>query len=552
MASARAGCRRLTRAHAPAAQARREIARLLEPDIHRRDQLLEALHLLHDAHGHLTADLLAALAERLGLSVAEVHEVASFYHHFDIVRDAAAPPALTVRVCDSMTCRMFGAEALCDELRAALPDARIQRVPCIGRCERAPAAMVRRQPVAPASAQAVQDAVAAGRFEEAPPPVPSLEQARCDGAYAQLLRLVRGDIGAEDVLRVLERSALPGLGGAGFPAGRKWRLVLEQPRPRYLAVNIDEGEPGTFKDRFLLEQSPHPLFEGLLIAAHVVEADAVYLYIRDEYPGIRRMLAEQLEALRESPPAPLPRIELRRGAGSYVCGEESAMIESIEGRRGQPRLRPPFLAQRGLFGRPTLEHNMETLHWVPRLLERGAEWYLGHGAHGRCGLRSYSLSGRIRRPGLYQAPAGTTARELIEEHGGGMLEGHALYGYFPGGAAGGILPASMADVPLDFGTLEEHGCFLGSGAVIVLSDRDAARDAAACAMEFFAHESCGKCTPCRVGTVRAAELMRAAHWDAGLMEELSHTMRDASICGLGQAAPNPMQSVLRHFPQEVA
>ena len=533
-------------------RAREEVDRVLGPGCHRREQLLEALHALHDAHGHLDPDSMAALAERLGLSAVEVYEVASFYHHFDIAGSDDLPPEITVRVCDSITCKLFGAGNLARSLATALPDVRIQHVPCIGRCAQAPAVMVRRRPVAPATVDAVQDAISSGDLEESPPVVPGLVRAREQGAYGQLLRLHAGEISPEEVLRTLERSGLPGLGGAGFPAGRKWKFVLQEPAPRYLAVNIDEGEPGTFKDRILLERSPHPLFEGMLIAARVIGAEAIYLYVRDEYPGIRRMLSEQIEALREEAPVELPRIELRRGAGSYVCGEESAMIESIEGRRGQPRLRPPYLAQRGLFGRPTLAHNMETLYRVPQILEKGADWYLDHGDHGRHGLRSYSLSGRVCRPGLYEAPAGITARCLIEEYGGGMADGHSLYGYFPGGAAGGILPASLADVPLDFGTLEEHGCFLGSGAVIVLSDQDRARDAASCAMDFFVHESCGKCTPCRVGTERAARLMRARRWDATLMEELSEVMRDSSICGLGQAAPNPMQSVLRHFPSEVS
>ncbi len=543
---------RRRRGHTVTPEARAEVAQLLDGRPTRRDQLLESLHAIQDFYGSLSAAHLAALAERLKLSVAEVYEVASFYHHFDVVPDGAEPPPeLTIRVCESITCALFGAEALAAELTERLPEARIQKVSCIGRCADAPVAVVRRYPVEQATAETVCAAVEQAHLEDLEPAAPTYTEACNQGAYTQLQRLLDGALGTDDLLQVIEQADLRGLGGAGFPVARKWRIVRDYPKPRLLAVNIDEGEPGTFKDRYYLEHQLHPFLEGVLIAAHVIEAEEVYLYIRDEYAGARAMLAGALQDLQENFPHPLPTLELRRGAGAYVCGEESAMIESIEGKRGMPRLRPPYIAECGLFGRPTLEHNLETLLWVPKILEQGADWYCSQGRHGRQGLRSYSLSGRVRKPGVYLAPAGITVRELIEEYGGGMSPGHELYGYFPGGASGGMLPAELADVPLDFGTLEEYGCFLGSGAIIVLSQHDQARDAALNAMQFFAHESCGKCTPCRVGTAKAVTLMREPQWDADLLNELSDTMRDASICGLGQAAPNPAQSILRYFPKEV-
>ena len=362
---------------------------------------------------------------------------------------------------------------------------------------------------------------------------------------------MNGEVSAEEVLSELENSNLRGLGGAGFPAGRKWKIVNEQPAPRIMAVNIDEGEPGTFKDRVYLERDPHRFLEGMLIAANVVGTDSIYIYLRDEYAGIRKLLTQELQKLQASSPTELPQIELRRGAGAYICGEESAMIESIEGKRGMPRLRPPFVAQVGVFGRPTLEHNMETLYWVRDIVEKGANWFTSHGRNGRKGLRSFSVSGRVKKPGMHLAPAGITMKELIDEFCGGMLDGHEFYGYFPGGASGGILPASMGDIPLDFDTLNEHGCFIGSAAIIVFSDQDKARDLARNAMQFFSHESCGKCTPCRVGTSKAVKLMDKANWDQPLMQELAQTMYDASICGLGQAAANPMNSVINYFPDEL-
>jgi formate dehydrogenase len=518
-----------------------------------RDLLIEHLHRIQDANGHLSAAHLTALADEMNLSAAEVYEVASFYHHFDLVREGATPPPpLTVRVCDSVSCELAGAGELLSALRSALGEGvRIQAVPCVGRCAEAPVAVLGQNPLAHATTESVAEAVSRKQTEAPLPEAIGYDAYRAAGGYRLPAQLASGDLDVETVIKALEDARLRGLGGAGFPAGRKWRIVRGYPGPRLMAVNIDEGEPGTFKDRHYLERDPHRFLEGMLVAARAVEAQTVYLYLRDEYAGCRALLARELERLRADPPCPLPELQLRRGAGAYICGEESAMIESIEGRRGMPRLRPPYIAEQGLFGRPTLEHNLETLFWVRGILERGAEWFAGHGRRGRTGLRSFSVSGRVREPGVHLAPAGITLRELIDEHCGGMAEGHELYAWFPGGASGGILPTSLANVPLDFGTLEEHGCFIGSAAIIVLSQQDSARAAALNAMRFFSHESCGKCTPCRVGTTKAAALMSEPVWDRTLLEDLCAAMGDASICGLGQAAPNPLRSVLRHFPEEI-
>ena len=534
------------------ASARAELHALLNTTSLVRERLIEYLHIIQDVRGCLPEALLAALAAGLKISLAEVFEVASFYHHFDVVKTGAAvPPQLTVRVCDSLACAMHGAEALVEKLGGILgPAVRVQRVPCVGRCECAPVAVVGQNPVDHATPERVMEKVGAGDTVAPVPAARRLADYRADGGYALYEACLRGDKSREETIAALEHAGLRGLGGAGFPAGRKWRLVAAQPGPRYLAINIDEGEPGTFKDRFYLEREPHAFLEGALIAAWAIGIEKIWIYLRDEYAGCRTLLTEELAALRMAFPAAQP-IELRRGAGAYICGEESAMIESLEGKRGMPRLRPPYLAEVGLFGRPTLEHNMETLHWVPEILRRSADWFVAQGRHGRKGLRSFSVSGRVAKPGVHLAPAGITLNELLIEYCGGMAPGHRLYGYFPGGASGGILPASLADLPLDFDTLQEHDCFIGSAAIVVFSQVDRARDLALNAMHFFAHESCGQCTPCRVGTARAAELMAAETWDAAILEELARLMQDTSICGLGQAAPNPALSVLHHFPAEV-
>lgn len=535
-------------------QARTEIRELLGEKPRRRDLLIEHLHLIQDQYHCLSAAHLSALADEMRLSAAEVYEVASFYHHFDIVKEGETAPAnLTVRVCDSMTCAMFGAEALINKLKQILgSDVRVQRVPCVGRCETAPVAVVGTRPVLNATTDPVVKAVEQNETQATPDAGIGYLDYIKQGGYATLAKCLAGKLDAEFVLTTLQDSGLRGLGGAGFPVGKKWRIVKDQPEPRLMAINIDEGEPGTFKDRYYLEQDPHRFLEGALIAACIVGIDEIYLYLRDEYAGIRALLERELVELKKHAPHPLPPIQLRRGAGAYICGEESAMIESIEGKRGMPRLRPPFVAQVGLFGRPTLEHNMESLYWIRDILEKGAGWLTSQGRHGRQGLRSFSVSGRVNKPGVHFAPAGITVRELIDEYCDGMLAGHEFYGYFPGGASGGILPASMGDIALDFDTLNEHGCFIGSAAVIIFSDRDRARDLALNAMRFFKHESCGQCTPCRVGATKAVHLMKQASWDRTLLDELAGVMMDASICGLGQAAPNPMQCVMKYFPEEIS
>jgi len=535
-----------------------DVQSLVGPGPYRRDLLIEYLHRINDAQGQLGTPQLAALAELLKLAQTEVYEVASFYHHFDVVRDDAGPaPKLTVRVCDGLACEMAGASKLLDKLPALLgADVRVIAAPCVGRCEQAPAAVVHQHPLAQATVESVQAAVQAGHTRDEPAPYIGRAEYEAAGGYALLRDCVEGRRSVESAIKSMEDAGLRGLGGAGFPAGRKWRLVRAEAAPRLMAVNIDEGEPGTFKDRWLLERDPHRFIEGLLIAAWAVDISAVYVYLRDEYHGCRTLLEAELASIRANPPVPgLPLIELRRGAGAYICGEESAMIESIEGKRGLPRLRPPYVAQVGLFGRPTLEHNFETLYWVRELLEPGtggAADFAAQGRHGRKGLRRFSVSGRVAEPGVKLAPAGITLRELVDEYCGGMAPGHELYAYLPGGASGGILPASMADIPLDFDTLQPHGCFIGSAAVMVLSKADRVVDAARNLMRFFEHESCGQCTPCRNGTAKTRALIDEPKWDLPLLADLSQVMRDASICGLGQAAPNPVDCVVKYFPHELA
>jgi formate dehydrogenase len=534
-------------------QAREQIRALLGDRERRRDLLIEHLHLIQDRYGHLSAAHLAALAEEMRLALTEVYEVATFYAHFDVVKEGETPPpAVTVRVCDSLSCALKGAKRLFAELPNRLgPGVRVVRAPCMGACDHAPVCAVGHVQVVQADTGKV--AAAAARLPHPHVyPTPTPFDAYCrDGGYALLKSCLAGARSRDEITKIVSDAGLRGLGGAGFPTGRKWSLVRAEPAPRLFAVNADEGEPGTFKDRFYLERDPHRFIEGMLIAAWVVEAADTYVYVRDEYPEVRLLLAEEIAKVERAGLAKHSRMHLRRGAGAYICGEESAMIESIEGKRGLPRHRPPYVAQVGLFGRPTLEQNVETLFWVRDIVERGADWFTSQGRHERKGFRSFSVSGRVKNPGVKLAPAGVTVRELIDEFCGGMADGHLFKGYLPGGASGGILPASMADIPLDFGTLEKYGCFVGSHAVVILSDQDDMKAVALNLMKFFEDESCGQCTPCRVGTEKAAQLMANGPWDAALLDELSTLMRDASICGLGQAAPNPLLCVLKYFPDEL-
>jgi formate dehydrogenase len=545
--SGRRKARALPKGRQAGLEAREAVEALLGDSPRRRDLLIEYLHRIQDQYGQIPSGLLTALAEALRLSYAEVYEVATFYAHFDVVKEDIAPlPPLAIRVCDSLTCAMHGAAALHEALAGMVgPEARVVRAPCLGLCDQAPVVEVGHHFLHHARPEAVLEAIRQGDTHPHMAEYIDLDRYRTDGGYRLLERLRTGGLEAEAVIAALEHGGLRGLGGAGFPTGRKWRAVREQPGPRLMAVNGDEGEPGTFKDRHYLNTDPHRFLEGTLIAAHVVEAEEVFIYLRDEYPLAREILTREMAKL---PPGG-PSLHLRRGAGAYICGEESALLESLEGKRGLPRHKPPFPFQRGLFGRPTLINNVETLYWVRDILERGPEWWAGQGRHGGKGLRSFSVSGRVREPGVKLAPAGITLRELLEEYCGGMAEGHELVAFLPGGASGGILPASLADLPLDFGTLEPHGCFIGSAAVIVLSQVDDLRAAALNLMRFFEDESCGQCTPCRIGTQKARMLMERKEWDTALMRELSEVMREASICGLGQAASNPLLSLLRHFPE---
>ena len=528
-------------------RAKMEIEALLGSGSRQRDLLIEYLHRVQDNFGQISAAHLGALADVMDLAFAEVFETATFYAHFDVVKEGEHDiPKLTVRVCDSLTCSMFGAEPLLKALKAELGnEVRVVRAPCVGLCDLAPAVEVGHHFVHHANIEKVKSAVGHGDTHPHVPDYVDFEQYIADGGYQTLRRLQSRELSVDDLLKVLDDSSLRGLGGAGFPTGRKWRSVVQEHGPRLMVVNADEGEPGTFKDQFYLNTDPHRFLEGMLIGAHIVEATDVYIYLRDEYPISHRILRHEIAAL----PTGGPKIHLRRGAGAYICGEESALIESLEGKRGLPRHKPPFPFQVGLFGRPTLINNVETLFWVRDLIEKGSEWWKGHGRNGRVGLRSYSVSGRVRESGIKLAPAGLTIQELIDEFCGGMADGHKFSAYLPGGASGGILPASMNNIPLDFGTLEKYGCFIGSAAVIVLSDQDDVRAAALNLLRFFEDESCGQCTPCRVGTQKAVALMENSVWDTDLLGELSDCMRDASICGLGQAASNPLTSVIRYFPE---
>ena len=525
-----------------------EIETLLGDRPRRRDLLIEHLHLIQDTYHQISAAHLAALADEMKLSFAEVFETATFYAHFDVVKEGEPDIApLTIRVCDSLTCAMLGGEKLLADLQAKSgPGIRVVRAPCVGRCDTAPAAEVGHNFVDHATVANVLATAKAGETHAHLPKYIDYAAYVADGGYKLLGRVRSGELSKENLLKALDDASLRGLGGAGFPTGRKWRAVLGEPGPRLMAVNGDEGEPGTFKDRYYLETDPHRFLEGTLIGAHVVEADDVYIYIRDEYPASREILEREIAKL---PPGG-PVLHMRRGAGAYICGEESSLLESIEGKRGLPRHKPPYPFQVGLFDLPTLINNIETLWWVRDIVEKGADWWKSHGRHDRLGLRSFSVSGRVKNPGMKLAPAGITVRELIDEYCGGMADGHTFYAYLPGGASGGILPASMDNIPLDFGTLEKYGCFIGSAAIVILSQKDSVRGAALNLMRFFEDESCGQCTPCRVGTQKAAILMERPVWNRKLLDELSQAMRDASICGLGQAASNPLASVIKYFPDE--
>jgi formate dehydrogenase len=528
------------------------VRQLIGPGPYERALLIEYLHKIQDAEHCLPAGHLHGLAELMRIPMAEVYEVATFYAHFDVVNDGEArPPAVTIRVCDSLSCMLAGAESLLRALQQeSLPGVRVVRAPCMGSCHTAPALEVGHKHVDHATVDKVRALLAAGDTHPDIPPYQDFEAYREDGGYKILASCLSGERKVEDVIATLSDGGLRGLGGAGFPTGRKWSLVRAEKAPRLMAVNGDEGEPGTFKDRHYLERRPHQFLEGMLIGAWAVEAAEVFIYMRDEYPAVLEILRREVPKLEVAGLTRHTKVHIRRGAGAYICGEESAMIESIEGKRGLPRHRPPYVAQVGIFGRPTLVNNVETLYWVPEILAKGADWFASQGKNGAKGFRSYSVSGRVKNPGVVLAPAGSTARDLIELCGG-MADGHTFKGYLPGGASGGILPASMADIPLDFGQLEKYGCFVGSHAVVILSDKDDMKTVALNLMKFFKDESCGQCTPCRNGTEKAVMLMSEPSWSKEVLDDLAQVMADASICGLGQAAPNPLRSVFKFFSEDL-
>jgi formate dehydrogenase len=531
-----------------------QVRELLKDRPRRHDLLIEYLHLIQDRYHYISARHLKALCEEMRLPQAAAYEVATFYAHFDVVKEGETPPPpTTIRVCDSITCAIKGADALFEALKSAVDptEIRVLRAPCMGLCDTAPVCEVGHLHVDRATPESVEAAVSSGEHEAKIPRYETLAEYRAAGGYSVLESCRTGKLGFEEIIKEMTDAGLRGLGGAGFPAGRKWQIVRSYQGPRLMTINGDEGEPGTFKDRFYLERNPQQMFEGALIAAWAVEAERIYLYMRDEYPAVLHILAHEIAALEKSGIIRKGDIELRRGAGAYICGEESAMIESIEGKRGYPRNRPPYIAEVGLFGRPTLNHNVETLYWVPEILKKGAKWFADHGVNGAKGLRSWSVSGRVKKPGVILAPAGITARELIEM-AGGMEDGQTFKAYLPGGASGGILPARLADLPLDFGTLDKYGSFVGSHAIVVFSDQDDVADIVINLLRFFKDESCGQCTPCRVGCDKAVALLERKDWDGELLNELAQTMRDASICGLGQAAPNAFITAMQFFTDEPA
>jgi NADH:ubiquinone oxidoreductase subunit F (NADH-binding)/NADH:ubiquinone oxidoreductase subunit E len=529
-----------------------EVRALLKDRPRRHDLLIEYLHLIQDRYHHISARHLRALCEELRLPQAAAYEVATFYAHFDVVKkDETPPPPTTIRVCDSITCFIKGADALYEALRSDADPSRVRvlRAPCMGRCDTAPVCEVGHRFVDHATPQSVKAVVESGERDPRIPAYEDLAAYRANGGYSILAACRAGKRSVDEVIKELSDASLRGLGGAGFPVGKKWQIVRSYPGPRLMTINGDEGEPGTFKDRFYLERGPHQMFEGALIAAWAVEAERIYLYMRDEYPAALHILAHEIAALEKAGITKKGEIELRRGAGAYICGEESAMIESIEGKRGYPRNRPPYIAEVGLFGRPTLNHNVETLYWVPQILSKGAKWFTDQGINGGKGLRSWSVSGRVKKPGVIVAPAGVTARELIER-AGGMEDGHTFKAYLPGGASGGVLPAKLGDEPLDFGTLDKYGSFVGSHAIVVFSNQDDIADVVINLLRFFKEESCGQCTPCRVGCDKAVALLQRREWDEDLLKDLAQAMRDASICGLGQAAPNAFITAMEFFSDE--
>ncbi|CUH77688.1 NADH-quinone oxidoreductase subunit 1 [Tritonibacter multivorans] len=533
-------------------QAHSEILDLLGARPRSRDLLIEFLHLVQDKFGHISAAHIRALSEEMRVGQAEIFEVASFYAHFDVVKEGETPPpALTIRVCDSLSCELAGAEQLKQALEDGMDPSqvRVLRAPCMGRCDTAPVLEIGHNHIDHATVEKVEAAIAADDTHAHVPDYETLDTYMSEGGYA-VLKDLRANGNWEAVQEKVKEAGLRGLGGAGFPSGTKWGFVRANEGTRYLAVNGDEGEPGTFKDRYYLERTPHLFLEGMLIAAWAVEAEKAFIYMRDEYPAVLEILATEIAALEAAGIVEPGYIDLRRGAGAYICGEESAMIESIEGKRGEPRHRPPFVAQVGIFGRPTLVHNVETLYWVAKINREGPECLNAVEKNGRKGLRSYSVSGRVKNPGVHLLPAGSTILDVIDA-AGGMLDGHSFKAYQPGGPSSGLLPAHMNDIPLDFDTLQPHGTFIGSAAVVVLSDQDSAKEAALNMLRFFEDESCGQCTPCRVGCEKAVKLMQADKWDQDLLEELSQAMVDTSICGLGQAAPNPIRLTMKHFPEEV-
>ena len=519
----------------------------------RSDLLIEFLHLIQDRFGHLSSEHISALAEEMRLSQVEVYEVASFYAHFDVVKEGEpAPPELTIRVCDSLSCELAGAQELKSALEEGLDPklVRVLRAPCMGRCDTSPVLELGHNHIDNATFEKVKAAISKGETHLRMVDYEGLDTYVENGGYSTLTEY-RSHGDWEAVQEAVSASGLRGLGGAGFPSGKKWGFVRVAKGPRYLAVNGDEGEPGTFKDRYYLERTPHLFLEGMLIAAWAIEADKCFIYMRDEYPVVLEILRREIKNLEDKGYISVGFIDLRRGAGAYICGEESAMIESIEGKRGLPRHRPPYVAQVGIFNKPTLVHNVETLHWAAKVCRDGSAVLNSIEKNGRTGLRSYSVSGRIKNPGVYLLPSGSTINDIVLA-AGGMLEGHIFKAYQPGGPSSGILPASLDNVPLDFDTLQPLGTFIGSAAVVVLSQLDRVRDAALNMLRFFEDESCGQCTPCRTGCSKAVQLMEKDIWDKEILSDLCQVMEDASICGLGQAAPNPIRLTMKYFPEEIS